>query len=75
MQNMAQPFNFNFSGDDIEADSNDAQNDHEPGTSAVPEHDSISGPPLVEAQTHDIEELVGKKHNWCVYSCVPSTVS
>jgi hypothetical protein len=75
MQNMAQSFSFSFSGDDIEADSNDAQNDHEPGTSAVPEHASISGPPLVEAQTHDIEELVGKKHNWCVYSRVPFTVS
>ncbi|XTI92772.1 hypothetical protein V2W45_1318978 [Cenococcum geophilum] len=66
MQNMAQPFSFSFSGDDIEADSNDAQNDLEPGTSAVPEHASISGPPLVEAQTHDIEELL---------STLPSKIS
>ena len=74
MQNMAQPFSFSFSGDDIEADSNDAQNDNEPETSAVPGHASISGPPPVEAQTHDIEELVGKKHNWCMHSRVSFAV-
>ena len=72
---MAQPFSFSFSGDDIEADSNDAQNDHEPGTSAAPGHASISGPHLVEAQTHDIEELVGKKHDGCVHSRVSFAVS
>ena len=75
MQNMAQPFSFSFSGDDIEADANDAQNDHEPGISAVPGHASISGPPPVEAQTHGIEELVGKKHDWYVHSCVSFAVS
>jgi len=72
---MAQPFSFSFSGDDIEGDFNDVQNDHERGTSAVPGHASISGPPLVEAQTHDIEELVGKKHHWCVHSHVSFAVS
>ncbi len=75
MQNMAQPFSFSFSGDDIEADSNNAQNDYEPGTSGVPGHASISGPPPVEAQTHNIEELVGKKHDWCVHSHASFAVS
>ena len=52
---MAQPFSFGFSGDDIEEDPNDVSNTTiaNPGTTE-------NGPPPIEAQTHDLDELVGK---------------
>jgi protein-histidine N-methyltransferase len=52
---MAQPFSFGFAGDDIEEDPNDASNQN-----AQTEEAADSGPPPIEARTHDLDELVGK---------------
>ncbi|KAF2656146.1 hypothetical protein K491DRAFT_767982 [Lophiostoma macrostomum CBS 122681] len=50
---MAQPFSFGFSGDDIEEDPNDTSNQNAQTADAAE-----SGPPPVEARTHDLDELL-----------------
>jgi protein-histidine N-methyltransferase len=47
-------FNFGFSGDDIEEDPNDVQEQDHPQPVT-----STDVPPPIAARTHDLDELVG----------------
>lgn len=59
---MAQPFSFGFSGDDIEEDPNDAPNQNDDSAMEGVE----SGPSPIPAQTHSLDELVGKMFLLCL---------